>query len=87
MKKKVWLPILGLLVLLAMAAGAYTFLYLPEERTFQAAMAASRQAPYAEARQALTAARASDPVNRPTTAMSAALNMSCRSPEIMIGIE
>ena len=57
MKKKVWLPILGLLVLLAMAAGAYTFLYLPVERTFQAAMAASRQAPYAEARQALTAAR------------------------------
>ena len=34
MKKKVWLPILGLLVLLAMAAGAYTFLYLPVERTF-----------------------------------------------------
>lgn len=55
MKKKLWVTILAVLVLLALAAGGvYAFLYRPVEETFAAAMAAAETAPYEEARTALT---------------------------------
>ena len=57
MKKKVWLPIILLIALLALAGGGvYAFLYQPMENAFAAAMEASQTAPYAEAQAALAAA-------------------------------
>ena len=57
MKKKLWLLIVALLVLLALiGGGVYAFLYRPVERTFADAMAASETAPYPEAKGILTAA-------------------------------
>ena len=57
MKKKVWLPIIIVILLLALAGGGvYAFLYRPVEETFASAMAKSQTAPYAEAQSALAAA-------------------------------
>ena len=57
MKKKVWLLIILLIALLALAGGGvYAFLYQPMENAFAAAMEASQTAPYAEAQAALAAA-------------------------------
>ena len=57
MKKKVWLLIVIIFVLLALAGGGvYAFLYRPVEDAYAAAMATSDTAPYAEAQDALAAA-------------------------------
>ena len=57
MKKKVWLLIVIIFVLLALAGGGvYAFLYRPMEDAYAAAMATSDTAPYAEAQEALATA-------------------------------
>jgi len=57
MKKKVWLPIIIVIILLALSGGGvYALLYRPVEDAFAAAMAVSETAPYAEAKEAVTAA-------------------------------
>ena len=49
--KKLWLVIIVIIVLLALAAGGvYAILYRPAEEMFSAAIAASENAPYAEAK-------------------------------------
>ena len=53
--KKLWLVIVALVVLLALAAGGvYALVYRPMEEAYADALAASENAPYAEARQVLT---------------------------------
>ena len=58
MKKKLWLPIVAIVVLLALAGGGvYAFLYRPVEETFAAAMTASESASYDKAREILISAK------------------------------
>ena len=56
MKKKLWLPIIAMVVLLALGGGVYAFLYRPVDDAFRTAMTASEALPYAEAREVLTTA-------------------------------
>ena len=83
MRKKIWVPIIVIIVLAALAAGGvYAFLYRPVERAFAAAMQASRTVPYADAKEILT--NAAQEIDGKPFAKERVANLNRRLDELLL---